>query len=306
MNIVPGPIPKGWFIDKNGKLMTPLSKRLILHWTVTSYEPDETSLYSYHFLIKGDGTMARGKYDPDEKAPHTYLFNSALSISLCCMGGWDGKKTAYPPTKAQWDTLIKACAQLCSTYGIPTEPNNLLMHGEVASVLGVDQWGKWDIGYLPHLGIGPETGARCGNELRKSVKERLSTTITNTSGDPKAPDQPIDLPLISYRLEGSPVVLQGFLLDGSGMVPLRTFVQWCIDAGYPVRLGSVYPTTKTFYLEHTVANFSERKDVLEGGYVVIDYRGWVELKPISQWMGLKVEVETWTKEKKVLVLRKDG
>lgn len=288
MPIATGPIPKEWLAG-----LTPIQKRVICHWTVTGYTPDEHSLDSYHFVINGDGELIRGSRDIDEPAPHTYAFNSAIGISLACMGGWNGSSTPYPPTKAQWETLVRVVRQLCQTYGIPVDRAHVLMHGEVTEVLGVDQWGKWDIGYLPHLGIGPETGARCGAELRARVLEDDSGGNNGTN------------PPVKVRLEGSTAVLTGFLSDAQTMVPLRPFVHWAKEAGYKVSLAEVDTQHRTYYLNDTNQNTAERRDVLEGGYVQIGDTGYAQLRDITDWMGLQITTETWSKEKRILVVRNE-
>jgi hypothetical protein len=287
MQIAPGPIPADWL-----KGIEPLQKRIINHWTVTGYQGDEHCLDSYHFIIHGDGKIIRCNRDIDTPAPHTYGFNSAIGISICAMGGWDGRHTDYPPTKAQWDTMCAANKQLCDTYGIPVDSQHVLTHGEVTDVLGLDQWGKWDPGYLPHLGIGPETGAKVGAELRKTI----------LTGGPTAE---ATVP-VSVRLEGSAVVLVGMLQDANTLVPLRVFVDWAKTAGYKLELFHVDTTHKTFYLNDTNANTAERRDVLERGYVQFGEVGYAELKPMVQWLGLEISVETWTKDKRILVVSHDG
>lgn len=285
------PIPEAWL-----KGLKPLQKRIVLHWTVTGYQPDAHSLDSYHFIINGKGEVIRGSRDIDEPCPHTYMLNSAIGISLACMGGWNGS-TKYPPTKEQWETLVAAVRQLCKTYDIPCARNNVLMHGEVTEMFGpeFDQWGKWDIGYLPHAGIKPETGEACGNLLRKQVKAGGLVLVLGGVGKPVP--TPAPNVVISYRLQGSPTVLEGFLFDGSGYIPLRAFTEWATKAGYKLLLGV---EGKNYY----VSDPTGAKDVLEGEYRNIKGTGFAPLKNLATYLDLKIEVETWTKEKKILVLRK--
>lgn len=287
MNIAPGPIPKEWLLG-----LTPIQKRIICHWTVTGYIPDAHSLDSYHFVIDGDGRLVRCSRDIEEPAPHTYAFNSAIGISLACMGGWNGASTPHPPTKAQWETLVTVVKQLCQTYGIPVDRTHVLMHGEVTEALGVDQWGKWDIGYLPHLGIGPENGARCGSELRARVLE-------NGGGGNIGAD-----PVVKVRLEGSTTVLTGFLSDAQTMVPLRPFVHWAKEGGHQLEIANVDTTHRTYYLRDTNPNGAQRRDILEKGYVQIGDTGYAQLRDITDWLGLKIATETWSKEKRVIVVKK--
>lgn len=288
MPIAPGPIP-----ESHLSTVKPIQKRIICHWTVTGYEGDEHCKDSYHYIVQGDGTLVRGYRYLDEPTAHTYGFNSAIGLSICCMGGWNGTYTPYPPTKEQWDTLCAAVKQLCQTYNIPIDRNHVLMHGEVTEVLGLDQWGKWDIGYLPHLGIGPETGRLCGNELRRTVlMEGTGNNVTLAN------------PPVKIRLQGSPTVLEGFLTDATTMVPLRKFVEWAAEAGYKIKLGSVNTEHRTYYLRTSGPPYDAQSPVgvLEKGYLQLGDTGYAELRDITDWLGLKVKVETWTREKRILVV----
>lgn len=132
------PIPESW-LSKNI-----LQKRIITHWTVTSYDPDPVSIDSYHIVIDGDGKLHRGSSDLDQKSPHCYGFNSAIGISLACVGGYVSSSNPgpYPPTKEQWESLVSVVKQLCDRYDIPVTPTTVLQHGEVYDNLLVDQWGR--------------------------------------------------------------------------------------------------------------------------------------------------------------------
>lgn len=268
------PIPKEWLSNSI------LQKRIILHWCVSSYEPDQLSIDSYHLLIDGNGELHRGAYDLDERAPHTYMFNSAIGISICAMGGWNGSSTPYPPTKAQWDTLVKTVKQLCETYDIPVDRSHVLSHGEVTEVLGVDQEGKWDPDYWPHLGIAPGSG-KFGNTFRKAV---LENSVNEN-------------PEVKVRLKNSSTVLSGFLSDAQTMIPLRKFVEWVNKAGYKIKLEKVDSEHKTFYLSH------EGLDILEKSFTNINGTGYASLKEIADWMKLKITVEQWAKDKRIVVVQ---
>lgn len=290
MKIANGPIPLQWLEG-----LTPLQKRIVLHWTVTGYEGDEHCLDSYHFIITGKGEIKRGTRDIDEPAPHTYMLNSAIGVSLCCMGGWNGTSTAYPPTKAQWDLLVAAVRQLATSYRIPCDRQHILMHGEVTEVFGpdFDQWGKWDIGYLPHAGIKPETGRKCGDLLRKEV----GTPGTALEGTifPGPNEDKIPMVKVSVRLQGAPYVMPGFLFDGSSYVPLRQFTEWAKAENIQIELKV---EGKNFYIA------SGDKDVLEGTYRNIGGTGYTALKNLTDYLGLKIVIETWTKDKRVVVVKK--
>lgn len=287
--IAAGPIPKEWLEG-----LTPLQKRVILHWTVTGYEGDEHCLDSYHFIITGKGEIKRGNRDIDEPAPHTYMLNSAIGISICAMGNWNGTSTPYPPTKAQWETLVAACRQLAEMYGIPCDRSHILNHGEVTEVFGpdFDQWGKWDIGYLPHAGIQLETGRQCGDLLRSQV----ALPGLAVGSPPPIPEKD-PMVRVAVRLQGSPKVMDGFLFDGSSYVPLRAFINWAKEK-LPNDDIDLVVQNKNFYIG------AGNKDVIEGTYRNIGGTGYAALKNLTYYLGLKIVIETWTKDKRIVVVKK--
>jgi len=65
----------------------------------------------------------------------------------------------------------RAIAELCDFYGIPVTPKTVLNHGEVQSILGVEQRGKWDVMVLPWSpGLSWEM---VGNKFRERVSYYL-------------------------------------------------------------------------------------------------------------------------------------
>lgn len=272
------PIPKEWLSK------TILQKRIIAHWTVTSYRPDPVSLDSYHFVIDGDGKVHRGNSDLDERAPHTYMFNSAIGISLACMGGYqsDLNPGKYPPTKAQWDALVAAVRQLTAQYGIPVTPQTVLMHGEVAVQLGVDQAGKWDIGLLPHLGVGGP--AECGALLRRSVLESSGSLDTKI------------IP-VSIRVSGNPRVVIGRVEDGKTVAPVRELLSSVPEAS----ISNVEITQSGRY----VFLAREGEDAIIRSFPLNLYGdvGYCGLREIADFLGWTIEVEQWDKTKRILVFK---
>lgn len=258
------PIPDEWLS------VNVLQKRIINHWTVTSYTPDPVSLDSYHLIVDGNGKVHRGNRDLNERAPHTYMFNSAIGVSMACMGGFQSfaNPGKYPPTKAQWDTLVNVNRQLCEHYGIPVSPQTVLMHGEVTNALGVDQWGKWDIGWLPHLGL--NSVEACGAELRRLVaKDDLQEVVVRV-----------------ILANGKSV--NGLLMDGTTIVPVR---KYCELAGLHMRLDGKQVLIGDHPLDKPAG---WRAQV---GMVVINGTGYVELRNAAPG-GVKV-VE-WTKTSRVV------
>lgn len=267
-------IPEAWL-----KGLYPLQKRIICHWTVTGYKPDSPSLDSYHFVIDGDGKVHRGYRDIDTPAPHTFGFNSSIGISLACMGGWDGESTPYPPTEAQWNSLVECVRQLCDRYSIPITQNSVLMHGEVDRILGVDQDGKWDIGYLPHLGIHGNTNA-CGSVLRQSLL---------------AEPAPVE---VAIRLQGQPTVFYGILQDAKTYVRIRDFVKWVAEV----------EKHKAFKLEEVFSNlvvlgFEGQEDTKLVSLVNLKGVGYCQVQPISDMLGLTIKIEKWNKDSRIIVMK---
>lgn len=139
-------------------------QRVICHWTAGGYEVSSTEKNFYHFLIGWDGSKAyveRGDCDIDDNlstgdgiyAPHTGGLNTgSIGVSVCCMAGarqspfYPG---SYPMRKEQWELMAKVVAELVSFYGLPVDKQHVLQHGEVQSVYGINQDGKWDCLVLP-------------------------------------------------------------------------------------------------------------------------------------------------------------
>lgn len=258
-----------------------LQKRIICHWTVTSYDPDEVSIDSYHIIIDGDGKLHRGSSDLDERSPHTYMFNSAIGISLACMGGYvsSANPGQYPPTKEQWESLIEVVKQLSDTYSIPVTPTTVLMHGEVTDNLLVDQWGKWDIGWLPHLGL---SGAKaCGDELRKRV-------LGSNDDNVRTP--------VYVRVSGYSKPIKGFLMDGSAMVPLREFA----NASEVIRIVKLDMSGSKKFAELSI---NGEKKTTKQEMLILDEIGHVSLSELCNKMNWTTSVESWTKEKRIVVAK---
>lgn len=265
-------IPESWLSDSI------LQKRIVCHWTVTSYDPDPVSIDSYHIVFDGDGKPHRGSSDLDERAPHTYMFNSAIGLSLACMGGYISPTSPghYPPTKAQWDALVEAVRQLCDRYSIPVTPTTVLMHGEVTDNLLVDQWGKWDIGWLPHLKL--SGAAACGDQLRREV---LGSTDGSLDKE------------VAVRVSGHDKVVKGILMDGQTMVPIRKFAE-----ASKLTLGKI--VNKTIEVKLGSRSLGYRDMLLVGD------TGYVELKPLCVSMGWETGIESWTKDKRIVVAKPKG
>lgn len=173
-------IPESWL--PNIKM-----KRIVCHWTAGAYNPSANDLSHYHLLVDGDSELHRGTHSIAQNhhdarggyAAHTYGLNTdSIGVSICCMGGAQGKQSLgrYPLKKEQWETLAHAVAELCTKYKLEPTEREVLMHGDVHRVYGIDQWGKWDINFLPWA---PKMGHDdVGHEFRRLVKEYMASPPT--------------------------------------------------------------------------------------------------------------------------------
>jgi hypothetical protein len=56
---------------------------------------------------------------------------------------------SYPMKEIQWYTMARVVGELCAFYKIAVTRQTVLGHGEVQSILGIAQKGKWDPMVLP-------------------------------------------------------------------------------------------------------------------------------------------------------------
>jgi N-acetyl-anhydromuramyl-L-alanine amidase AmpD len=129
-------VPKAWMPRAN-------MARIHVHWTAGGYKANATDRRAYHILIEGDGKLVRGdrSIKANEKgsgmtpASHTLNANpGAIGVSMCCMVGarespFDAGRA--PMTRAQWDAMVAAVADLARRYNIPVSPKTILTHAEV-------------------------------------------------------------------------------------------------------------------------------------------------------------------------------
>lgn len=160
-------------------------ERIIVHWTAGGHRANATDRKSYHLLIEGDGKLIRGVHPitanenptPGAYAAHTLNCNTrSIGVSMCAMAGAQErpfKPGTAPLTKAQWDAMVRAVADLCRRYSIPVTPKTVLTHAEVQTNLGIQQRGKWDIAILP-FDTSFDTAKECGDRLRTEVASALS------------------------------------------------------------------------------------------------------------------------------------
>ena len=68
-------------------------KRIIIHWTAGTYQPNSTEFEHYHYLINRDGLVIKGKHSVQDNknctdgnyAAHTGGGNTgSIGVAVCC------------------------------------------------------------------------------------------------------------------------------------------------------------------------------------------------------------------------------
>lgn len=155
-------------------------KRIIIHWTAGTNQPNGTDYLHYHYLINGDGLVVKGKYKPEDNlncndgkyAQHTGGGNTgSIGVSMCGMLGFKSSKDVgkYPLTKKQCESCFKKVAELCKQYNIPVTAQTVMTHYEFGkSHPNTSSAGKIDIIYLPPY---PEqTADKIGDFIRNKIR----------------------------------------------------------------------------------------------------------------------------------------
>ena len=155
-------------------------KRVIIHWTGGTNQPNRTEYEHYHYLINGDGLIVKGKYKPEDNlnckdgkyAQHTGGGNTgAIGVAMCGMADFESRSDVgnYPLTKKQCEATFELVAKLCIGYDIDITSNNVMTHYEFGKrYYNTSSTGKIDIIYLPPY---PEqTPDRIGNFIRNKIR----------------------------------------------------------------------------------------------------------------------------------------
>lgn len=161
-------------------------KRIIIHWTAGTYQPNTTDFEHYHYLINGDGLVIKGKYTPADNenvndgkyAQHTGGGNTgSIGIAMCGMADYSPKKgivsTKYPLKKVQCERCFKLIAELSKKYNIPITPQNVMTHYEFGKAHpNTSSAGKIDIITLPpYLVLTDKIGDFIRNKARWYLKQ---------------------------------------------------------------------------------------------------------------------------------------
>lgn len=137
-------------------------KRIIIHWTAGTYQPNSTEYEHYHYLINRDGLVIKGKHSVQDNknctdgnyAAHCGGGNTgSIGVAVCGMLGYVSKKRVgnYPLTPVQCERMYKLVAELCKIYAIPITPDTVLTHYEFGQKHPkTTSYGKIDITWLPN------------------------------------------------------------------------------------------------------------------------------------------------------------
>lgn len=156
-----------------------MMKRIIIHWTAGTNEPNRIDFEHYHYLINGNGLCIEGKYKPADNencqdgkyAAHTGGGNTgSIGIAACGMAGFVNSKQVgqYPLKSAQVEALFKKVAELCKQYNIAVTPDTVMTHYEFGQKHpATTSAGKIDIIYLPPYPN--QTAGTIGDFIRNKV-----------------------------------------------------------------------------------------------------------------------------------------
>ena len=147
-------------IDRK-KLPAARPKRVILHWTAGGAEANSDDLQHYHLIVDRTGRLVWGRHsiaDNDstsdgEYAAHVRGLNTG-SIGVAVTGMMGSTEHPFQPGSSpiahgQYEIACRVIAELCQHYALPVTERTVLNHGEVQSILGVEQRWKWDVMVLP-------------------------------------------------------------------------------------------------------------------------------------------------------------
>ena len=137
--------------------MTSLN-RITIHWTGSTYTPNDCDKSHYHFIIDGDGNVIKGKYKPEDNldckdgvyAAHTGGGNTGnIGVAMSCL-----YNNYYPIRRVQLEACCKLVAQLCEKYGIRITNKTVLTHAEFGKLYPhTTSNGKIDINKLPCVAV---------------------------------------------------------------------------------------------------------------------------------------------------------
>lgn len=254
--------------------MPVLSQRpkIINHWTGGSYNVSELDRLHYHFIVTGAPAveMVRGYTPISQPCAHTYGFNWEIGVSCCAMAGatQGGSSGRFPLTKEQWEMAARINAELALHYKIPVTKTEILQHGEVTKYLGVDQWGKWDMCFLPWM---PKLGFyEVGDLFRTKVVEYMEEI-----------EQPAGMRVTIIRPGGGFSEYLGKLMNGQTYLGIKECKELVWRHG-PLTAGS--PT-----IEVRESPTSTSKHLVP--YMVIGGVGYFPIRTAAEKLGWKIKYD---------------
>ena len=167
-------------------------KRVILHWTGGTYQPNSVDYEHYHYLITGDGLVVKGKYSPEDNencndgkyAQHTGGGNTgSIGIAYCGMYGYKNPDNVgnYPIKPVQLELGLSLIPDILQQYNIKNiTPDTVMTHYEFGKKHPkTSSAGKIDITYLPPYSFVEKDDV--GNFLRSKVRWYKKRLIINKS-----------------------------------------------------------------------------------------------------------------------------
>ena len=159
-------------------------KRIIIHWTGGTHQPNTHEYECYHYLVNGDGVVIKGKYTPEDNldctdgkyAAHTGGGNTgSIGVAMCGMyvpNKTPVENTKYPLTKVQCERCFKLVAELSKKYNILVTPQTVMTHYEFGlNNPKTSSAGKIDINWLPPYVV---SSFKVGDFIRNKVKWYLT------------------------------------------------------------------------------------------------------------------------------------
>ena len=199
---------------------------VVVHWTAGTRSVSTIDQQHYHFIIPdscqvergkhsitANQTLVKGKYAAHVKDFNAFNGKAVIGVSLC---GMDGAKESpfqagpFPITEEQWKCAARVVADLCECYNISVDDQHVLQHGEVEENRGIKQNGKWDINKLPWA----------PNLTKKQVHDQFRQMVTDALTQ-KARDI---FPEITVSIDGKNLPVQGLLLPGRSLVPVKALL----------------------------------------------------------------------------------
>lgn len=139
-------------------------ERIIYHWTAGTYNPNNTDLLHYHYLIDGKGVVHHGVYAVDDNencldgiyAAHTGGGNTgSIGIAFCGMHAAKSIMDTgyYPITQKQLETGWRLGATLVKMYHLDLRNKDTIQTHYGFGVRHPKSLssGKIDLSYLPSM-----------------------------------------------------------------------------------------------------------------------------------------------------------